>query len=154
MTTDSSYGKLVKLGDVGQTVADKDKDIRGRHVVDKNGVKLGKVDALLVDDKEHRVRFLEVETGGFLGIGERKSLIPIDAISSITDHEVHIDQTGSTVASAPAYDPALVNDSPDGPAVVDDSFWGETYHHYGYTPYWGLGYAYPGFPHFAVAGLV
>lgn len=137
MTTENSYGKLVKLGDIDQTIADKDEDIRGRHVVDKDGLKLGKIDALLVDDKERKIRFLEVETGGFLGIGERKSLIPIDAISTITEDEVHIDQTGSTVAAAPAYDPALVK----------ETVWADTYQYYGYVPYWGVGYTYGGMPH-------
>jgi sporulation protein YlmC with PRC-barrel domain len=137
MTTNGSYGKLVKLGDVGQTVADKGSDIRGRQVVDKDGLKLGKIDALLIDDADRKVRFLEVETGGFLSPGERKSLIPIDAIATIDDHEVHIDQNGRTVAAAPTYHPAL----------VDETVLGNTYEHYGFLPYWGAGYAYPGFPY-------
>jgi hypothetical protein len=73
MTTDVSYGKIVKLGVVGQTVADGGKVVRGWRVIDKDGVKLGKIDALLVVDKERKIHFLTVETGGFLGISERKS---------------------------------------------------------------------------------
>jgi hypothetical protein len=104
---------------------------------DKDGLKLGKIDALLIDDADRKVRFLEVETGGFLSPGERKSLIPIDAIATIDDHEVHIDQNGRTVAAAPTYHPAL----------VDETVLGNTYEHYGFLPYWGAGYAYPGFPY-------
>jgi hypothetical protein len=134
MTTDSSYGKLVKLGDVGQTVAEKEKDIRGRRVLERDGLKLGKINVFLVGDREYKVRFLEVENGGVQG--RMRIVSPYRAISSITEHEVHIDQ---------------VNDSSSGPAVVDDLFWGETYDHKRYRPYWSMGYAYPGFPHFAFA---
>jgi sporulation protein YlmC with PRC-barrel domain len=136
MTTNETYGKLVKLSDVGQTVADKNMDLRGRQVVDKDGLKLGKIDALLIDDADRKVRFLEVESGGFLGIGERKSMIPIDGISTIGPDEVNIDQSGKTVAAVPTYDPAL----------IDETVLGNTYQHYGFLPYWGTGYAYPGFP--------
>jgi sporulation protein YlmC with PRC-barrel domain len=139
MTT-NNYGKLVKLRDIGETVADKDEDVRGRHVIDKDGHKLGKIDALLIDDKERKVRFLEVESGGFLGLGERKSLIPVDAIVSIDAHEVHIDQTGSTVAAAPPYDPAL----------AEPKFFEDIYGHYGILPFWGLGYTYPAYPRNAI----
>ena len=139
MTT-NDYGKLVELDDIGETVSDKDEDIRGRQIIDKDGHKLGKIDALLIDDKERRVRFLQIESGGFLGLGEKKSLIPIDAIVSIDAHEVHIDQTGATVASAPAYNPALVELK-----VFDD-----VYGHYGVLPFWGFGYVYPQYPRYAV----
>lgn len=136
MATDQ-YSELVKLDDVGETIADKSEDIRGRTVIDKDGAKLGKVDALFIDEKEQKIRFLQVETGGFLGIGEHKSVIPIDAIASISEHEVRIDQTGSAVATAPAYDPALVEQRP---------FYEDTYGYYGYVPFWGLGYMYPALP--------
>jgi sporulation protein YlmC with PRC-barrel domain len=139
MTT-NDYGKLVKLDDVGETVADKAEDVRGRQVIDKDGRSLGKIHALLIDDKERKVRMLEVETGGFLGLGEKKSLIPVDAIVSIDAHEVHIDQTGATVAEAPHYDPAL----------VEPKFFEDIYGHYDILPFWGLGYIDSSFPHYAV----
>jgi sporulation protein YlmC with PRC-barrel domain len=138
MTTEISYGKLTKLRDVDQTIAEGDDDIRGRQVVDRNGLKLGKIDALLIDDKERKVRFLEVEIGGFLGLGERKSLIPVDAISAIDTDVVHIGHTRETVGAAPAYDPAL----------ADEPVWEDFYNYYGYEPYWGVQYTYAGLPHF------
>jgi sporulation protein YlmC with PRC-barrel domain len=109
MTTDN-YERLVKLGAAGQTVADGDNDIRGRMAVDRDGVEIGKIDDLLIDAEERKVRYLEIETGGFLGIDEEKSFIPVGAITSITKHEVHIDQTGSSARSAPAYDPPLADE--------------------------------------------
>lgn len=72
---------LEKLGEAKLTVADPKEDIRGRKVLDKNGDEIGKVDDLLIDESEHKVRLLEVESGGFLGLGETKVLIPVDAIT-------------------------------------------------------------------------
>lgn len=138
MATDE-FGELVRLGDFGETVADEDEDVRGRKVIDKDGQELGKIDALLVDDKDRKVRFLEVESGGFLGLGEKKSFIPVDAITGITAHEVKIDRTLQQVAAAPPYDPALVQKG---------TFYESTYGYYGYMPYWGMGYAYPAYPRY------
>lgn len=75
MATDET-GKLVKLGDTDQTIARGDEDIRGRKVKDKNGEDIGKVDDLLVDVRENKVRFLEVASGGLLGLGATTSFIP------------------------------------------------------------------------------
>jgi sporulation protein YlmC with PRC-barrel domain len=127
---------LVKLGDVGEMVADETQDIRGRKVVDIDGLELGEIDELLIDDVG-KIRFLQVETGGILGIGETKSLIPVDAIVSISAQEVHIDHTGKTVAAAPTYRPQLVDEK---------TFYDNTYSHYGYPPFWGPGHRFPTFP--------
>ncbi|PYI64545.1 PRC-barrel domain-containing protein [Arthrobacter livingstonensis] len=135
-------GKLIKLSDAGETVAVGDEDLRGRSVRDKDGNDLGKVDDLLLDARENKVRFLEVASGGFLGLGKTKSFIPIDAITDITERDVNINQTREHVARAPAYDPDLVDD------VDDMSYYENLYFHYGYMPYWGAGYTQPRFPHY------
>ncbi|HVC75144.1 MAG TPA: PRC-barrel domain-containing protein [Candidatus Micrarchaeaceae archaeon] len=130
---------LSKLSDTGQTVANADDDIRGRNVKAKDGEDLGTVDDLLIDDQEGKVRFLRVEHGGFLGFGEAKSFIPVDAITRITKDDVFIDRSREQVAAAPRYDPDLVSQL---------GFYGELYGHYGILPFWGLGYAYPGYPYY------
>jgi sporulation protein YlmC with PRC-barrel domain len=132
--TDTNFATLVKLRDSDQTVADRKNDIRGRRVVDKDRQPLGKIDALLLDEKENKVRFLEVASGGFLGLGEATSFIPVDAITKITADEVHISQSAENVAGAPVYDPTLVNQR---------HFWENTYGHYGLTPHWNENYEYP-----------
>ena len=119
---------LSTLTDFGKTVADAADDIRGRKVKDKDGNDLGKVDALLIDDRERKVRFMRVEHGGLFGFGETKSFIPVDAITGITADDVHINHSRDHVASAPRYDPDLVNDR---------TYYANIYGHYGYTPFWG-----------------
>ncbi|GAB3551662.1 PRC-barrel domain-containing protein [Arthrobacter tumbae] len=127
--------KLIKLSDSDQTVAPEE-DIRGLNVKDKDGDDLGKVDDLLIDDGENKIRFLEVASGGFLGIGEEKSFIPIDAITNI-DENVHINQSRGHVAGAPTYNPELVDQT---------DYYEDVYGYYGYSPFWGAGYMYPALP--------
>ncbi len=134
MTTNSN-ATIIKLSDSGQTVTPAADDIRGRTVKDKDGEDIGKVHDLLIDDQEHKVRFLLVEHGGFLGFAQTKSFIPVDAITKITDDGVAINHSRGHVAAAPPYDPELVN---------NPEYHNSIYGHYGYTPYWGLGYSYPG----------
>ncbi len=99
---------LEKLRDVGRTVASSEEDIRGRMVKDKDGHNIGTIDGLLVDAEAGKVRLMEVASGGFLGLGATKSLIPVEAITRITDHDVFISHTREHVAGAPPYDPELV----------------------------------------------
>ena len=127
---------LRRLGETGLTVSFPEEDIRGRTVLDRAGEELGTVDDLLVDDAEHKVRFLQVASGGLLGLGEQKVMIPVDAISRITDEAVQVDQGRERVAGAPHYDPSITH----------DTYWEDVYGYYGYGPYWTPGYTYPAYP--------
>jgi sporulation protein YlmC with PRC-barrel domain len=124
--------------DAHLTTRDPAEDIRSRKVVDAAGQDIGEIEALLIDDQEEKVRFLRVASGGFLGMGQSKVLIPVEAISKIGHHVVHVDQTRERIASAPTYDPEL----------VDDQYYGGLYGYYGYQPYWGSGYVYPSYPYY------
>ncbi|MFQ4149996.1 PRC-barrel domain-containing protein [Arthrobacter sp. LAPM80] len=135
--TSDKNDTLMKLSDMGETIKLGDEDIRSYTVRDKDGNDIGKVHDLLIDPRGNTVRFLVVESGGFLGMGERKSFIPVDAITQITMNEVHIDQSRERVAGAPPYDPEL---------VTTRTYHQDSYGYYGYTPYWVAGDTYPGFP--------
>lgn len=135
----SNTDRLVRLGDTEMTVADNSEDIRDRAVVDRSGEEIGHVDALLIDERERKVRFLEVASGGLLGIGEEKSLIPVDAVARVGPDRVVIDQTRERIAGAPTYDPDL---------AFDRGYYDQLYGYYGYAPFWGPGYVYPGYPYY------
>lgn len=130
-----STTSLVKLSDSDQILADPNEDIRGRKVEDRDGEDLGKVDDLLIDTEEGKVRFLRVEHGGILGIGATASFIPIDAITRVAEDTVYVGETRERVAGAPPYDPDLIDGS---------QYYDSLYGYYGYPPYWGSGYRYPG----------
>ena len=108
--TDTGMATLRKLGDTGLTVADPNEDVRGMKVIDRSGEELGEVDDLMIDDREHKVRFLRVASGGFLGIGESHFMLPVEAITRISEDEVQVNQTRERIAGSPRYDPDLTNE--------------------------------------------
>ena len=143
MAQNESQTTLLRLSDTELTVADPAEDVRGRKVVDKDGETIGEVSDLIVDDRETHVRFLEVASGGLFGLGRQQSLIPVDAITRISDYAGYINQTRQRIAEAPPYDPDLIHED-----VGDESYYGHVYRHYGYPPYWGPGYVYPPYPRY------
>jgi sporulation protein YlmC with PRC-barrel domain len=138
MATYESKAALVKLSDSTLALADRSEDIRGRNVLDISGEELGEVDNLLIDERDQKVRFLQVSSGGFLGLGATKFLLPVEAIARITAETVYVNQSRERVAGAPRYDPDL----------VDERYVSDLYGHYGYPPYWGPDYKYPPYPYY------
>jgi hypothetical protein len=122
--------QLVRLRDTDQTVSSSDEDIRGRMAKDKDGNDLGTIEGLLIDEAERKVRFMEVASGGFLGLGESKSLIPVEAITRMTPDAVYIGHTRAHVAGAPRYDPKLQH--------VELEYFFNLFPYYGYPPSFGL----------------
>ncbi|MGH7756366.1 MAG: PRC-barrel domain-containing protein, partial [Vulcanimicrobiaceae bacterium] len=107
MTQSGQTDVLVKLSAANLTLADPTQDIRHRNVVDQNGAAIGHVSELFVDRGKRTLRMLQVAAGGFLGLGERHFLIPIEAVASVTPDEVRINRTCEHVVNSPAYDPSL-----------------------------------------------
>ena len=131
---------LVALGETDLTVADPGADVRGRKVLDADGEEIGKVDDLLVDDTEAKVRMLRVKHGGILGIGAEHFLVPVDAVSSVTEDAVHIDRERSRLTDIPGYDPEMAQNA----AYYDD-----VYGWWGYPTFWSPGYVYPDYPYWS-----
>lgn len=134
---ESQQPTLVPLGDSDRTIADPAADVRGRHLLDANNDEIGKVDDLLVDEDEMRVRFLRAKAGGFLGIGRTHFLIPVDAVAEVDDDAVHIDKDRASLEDVPPYDPDVVREAQDYADIYD--WWG-------FGPYWVPGYVAPAFP--------
>lgn len=138
MTTPASTNDtpLEKLTDSGLVLADATQDIRGRKVVDTSGVQIGHASALFIDEGERKVRMIEVRVGDVLGIGGHHVLLPVDAVTKVDAHEVHVNQTRAHVLQSPAYDPEII-------VPPERDYWSPYYGYYGYQPYWGSGYLYP-----------
>ncbi len=113
-------------------LADAADDLRGLTVLDGDGDPIGEVDDLVVDEEERRARFLVVASGGFLGIGETKRLVPVDAVTAVED-KVHVEPSREAVHGTREFDPEL-EPLPDFEAV---------YGQYGYAPFWAPGYVGP-----------
>jgi sporulation protein YlmC with PRC-barrel domain len=91
-TQPSAVPKLVKLSDSEFRLQDRASDVRGLAVFNQNGEQLGSVEDFYVDTVEREVRFLEVGAGGFLGLGEKRFLIPVEA-AKIYEDGVTVDQS-------------------------------------------------------------
>lgn len=127
---------LRALRDTDLTTGSAAEDIRSRKVIAADGEEIGTVDDLIVDDRERKVRFIRVASGGFLGIGKSTALIPVEAVQRVEHDVVHVDQTRERISGAPAYDPE----------IVDDQVYERIYSYYGYPPFWTAGYIYPPYP--------
>ena len=141
MATNEMRARLVRLSDTNLTLADHAEDITGLKVLDMSGEELGSVNDLFIDEQERKVRFLEISSGGFLGLGATKFLLPVEAITRLSVDVVHINQSRERVAGAPQYDPTL----------VEERYVSDVYSHYGYPPYWGPDYHYPPYPYYSSA---
>jgi len=130
--------ELARLSDTDLVLAEERQDIRNRKVVDRHGTDIGHVENLFIDQTERKVRMVQIRAGGFLGLGERHFLLPVDAITSVANGEVHVNVTLELIVGSPVYDPSII------PAPTQES-WGPYYGHYGVTPYWSAGYMYPRF---------
>jgi sporulation protein YlmC with PRC-barrel domain len=97
-----------KLGDTPLTLAQPDQDIRGRTVRDPKGDEVGRVSALFVDRHERKVRMLEIEAGGFLGLGARHFVMPVESVTSISPDDVFVSASLALIVHSPVYDPQLV----------------------------------------------
>lgn len=133
--------ELRSLKESDLEIQNKHDDVRGRKVYDRADNHIGKVDDLLVDESEGKVRFLRVAQGGFLGMGEKHYLVPVDAVVGVDDDAVRLGAEHERVSGAPDYDPALASEN-------SRDYWGGVYGYWGYDPYWSPGYAYPGYPNY------
>lgn len=129
---------LVRLSDTSLTVQDPAEDVRGYKMVDKDGKEIGEVNELLIDERDKKVRFLEAESGGVLGIGSTQYLLPVDTVTKIVDETVHVNLASEAIADAPRYNPDL----------VDERYVNDVCGYYGCRPYWGPGYVYPSYPYY------
>ena len=85
--TNAEGHEPIKLSDSDEfRLEDQAQDIRGLDLYDREGAQIGSVKDLYVDERERKVRFLDVGAEGFLGIGEKHFLIPVESVSGIS-HE-------------------------------------------------------------------
>jgi sporulation protein YlmC with PRC-barrel domain len=144
-TRSTSTHTLLALKDTPMSVEPPADDIRGREVLDRDGEKIGKVDDLMIDEQEKKVRFLKVAHGGFLGIGTEHFLVPAEAVTAVREDSVSIDRTRKDLGNVPGYSPDL---------AAEENYYPDVYGYWGGTPFWSGGYAGPNTPGFPMAPIV
>ncbi len=121
---------LIKLRDSDLPRGETAKALLDTDVYDRDGEKMGTVKDLYVDTEDEDVRFLDVGAGGFLGLGEKHFMIPMEAVTDTSGSGVTIGQSREKVEGSPELDTK---------GVPEDAYQQEVYDYYGYpnplTPY-------------------
>jgi sporulation protein YlmC with PRC-barrel domain len=93
---------LVRMGESSFVPRNLEDDVRGKDVYDQEGQRVGSVEDLYIDRKEREVRFLEVGAGGFIGIGEKRFLVPVEAVVEVAEEWVAIEPDRKEKVEGPA----------------------------------------------------
>ena len=117
---------LVKLDDFEGELEEHWQDIQGHSVLDKNGDEVGTVEDLYIYEDAQAGHLIKVAGS------ERHFLIPIDAVTTIGDEGVNVEQDKEMILGSPEYESDEVPDLETSRAA---------YAHYGYPDQftWGEG---------------
>ena len=107
MEREQQHPNLVKLSESEDIhVQELWQDIRELDVYDINGEQIGPVEDLYAEREAYRPRFLDVAAGGFLGIGKKHFLIPVEEVSrDVGEEQVTVNQSKDKVVGSPDFDP-------------------------------------------------
>ncbi len=124
--------------------------IVGSKVLNVKGETLGKIENLVVDIDSGRILYAVLESGGFLGIGDKLLPVPWEALAALPSEGIFfLNQSKEQMQKAPAFDKKNLPD-------MTDTHWGEgIFKHYripmdeqrgpagfGYGNYPGYGHRY------------
>jgi sporulation protein YlmC with PRC-barrel domain len=110
----AGQSRLVKLSDSEFRLVDPAADVRGLGVFNENGEQMGSVEDLYVDPEERKVRFLDVAAGGFLGLGEKHFLIPVEAVVKIYEDGMTVNEGPDKVSESPLFGTKVVPEAAYG----------------------------------------
>jgi PRC-barrel domain len=99
-------------------------ELRQMSVFDSGSRHIGDVANLYVDDDSRELRFVDVVTSGFLGLGKKHHLVPVEAITDESPGAVTLGVDRGTVENAPTF-----SNPHAGP---DDDLQRAVREHYGY----------------------
>ena len=102
------------------------REIRMMDVFDSGSVHIGHVQNLYVEEDSRRLRFVDVVTSGFLGLGRKHCLVPVEAITDEAPGSITLGVNRRTLESESA--PAFFNPQ----LAPDETLQRATREHYGY----------------------
>ena len=121
---DGGDQRLVKLHDFEGELDEQWQDIKGQKVLDKSGGEVGTVEEVYVYKDASAVHLLKVSGG------ERSFLMPVDAVTNVTDEGVAVEQAGDVIQNSPEFDSEEAPDTETSRTV---------YEHYGYPDQLNIG---------------
>ncbi len=81
------------------------RELRGHRVLDSGYREFGEVTGLYVDRDERKLRFMQVTSSGFLGLGRKHYLVPYEDVDEETPGLVKLRHDQETIESSPTFDP-------------------------------------------------
>ena len=114
---------LVRMGESSFVPANPEDDLCGKDVYTTDGKVIGSVEDLYIDRHEREARFLEVGAGGFLGIGEKHLLVPVEAVTEVAAGRVTIEPGRTERVKGPAPFDIKVAPPPAEKRRVEDYAW-------------------------------
>jgi PRC-barrel domain len=100
------------------------RELRQKVVLDARGRSTGTVANLYVDEDSRQLRFVDVVTSGFLGLGRKHHLVPVEALSEEGPGSITLGVDQETVESAPTF--------PNPEVGPDEEYQRTIREHYGY----------------------
>jgi sporulation protein YlmC with PRC-barrel domain len=97
---------LTKLSETELPLEEPWQDMRGLDVYDIQDEQIGSVQDLYIDREVRLASYLVVSAGGFLGIGKKHFLIPVEEVSrDVGEERVRITVQREKVLNSPEFDP-------------------------------------------------
>jgi sporulation protein YlmC with PRC-barrel domain len=117
--------------------------IIGSKVINLKGETLGKIEDLVVDVDTGRIMYAVLDSGGFLGIGDKLFPVPWESLAALPLEGIFfLNQSKEQMEKAPAFEKKNLPD-------MGDMHWGAgIFRHYGILPgseRGAAGYGYPGY---------
>jgi sporulation protein YlmC with PRC-barrel domain len=108
MESGQPRSNLTKLSETDLPLEEPWQDMRGLDVYDIQDDQIGSVEDLYVDRELRLASYLVVSAGGFLGIGKKHFLVPVEEVSrDVGEERVTVTVPKDKVLNSPEFDPDL-----------------------------------------------
>jgi sporulation protein YlmC with PRC-barrel domain len=95
-------------------------DTRGLDVYDIADEQIGRVEDLYVYRESRLAKYLIVSAGGFLGVGKKHFLIPVEEVSrDVGEDQVRVNQNREKVLNSPEFEPDVGVPAPDVQRAIE-----------------------------------
>ncbi len=120
MESSGQRSNLARLSELDVPLEESWQDIRNLDVYDISDEQIGSVEDLYVDQQARQPRYLIVSAGGFLGVGKKHFLIPVEEVSrDVGEDRVTITVPKEKVLNSPEFDPDVGVPAADLQRAID-----------------------------------
>ena len=126
MESGQPRSNLTKLSETDLPLEEPWQDMRGLDVYDMRDEQIGSVVDLYVDREVRVPSYVVVSAGGFLGIGKKHFLVPVEEVSrDVGQERVTVSQLRDRVLNSPEFDPDAGVPGADLQRAIDAYYHGQ-----------------------------